>query len=294
VADVAGDWTDHGPVALDATHRFTFTSEHAGVDLEISVAVPAFAAALAEPRPAVYVLDGNLTFAMAAPIARSYELLALGHFPSLAVVGIGYADANPLEVMARRMLDLSPTASAGSGPAAASAPAPRGFGGADAFLAALREEVVPEVERRFPLDPADRTLAGWSMGGLFGLHVLFSDPALFRRYVLVSPSIWWDDRHIVGREAAWAEAHDDLDADVFVAVGDREETSTTRAWPPMPEGIAADARMVSNVHALGERLRSRGYRSLRYEAAVLRDEHHSSLFPAALGLALRHQHGGLR
>jgi predicted alpha/beta superfamily hydrolase len=288
-------WDDHGPTSVARTHRFTFPSERAGVDLEVSVALPAFYEALTDPRPVVYVLDGNLTFLMAAPIAHSYELLAVGQFPSVVVVGIGYAVGDPLEVMSRRMLDLSPTASAGDGAAgAAAAAAKHGLGGADAFLAALRHEVIPEVESRFRVDPTDRTLAGWSLGGLFGLHALFSDPSLFRRYLLVSPSIWWDGSHILGREEAWAASHDDLDAEVFVVVGDREETSIGRSWPPMPSELTAEARMVSNVRALGDRLQTRGYRSLRYAAAVLADEHHSSVFPAAFGLGLRHLHGGLR
>jgi predicted alpha/beta superfamily hydrolase len=292
---VSAAWQDHGPTTVDATHRFTFASEHAGVDLEVSVALPAFYDALTEPRPVVYVLDGNLTFLLAAPIARAYELLAFGQFPSVVVVGVGYANADPLEVMSRRMLDLSPTASPGEGKAReAAAGARHGFGGADAFLAALRDEVIPEVESRFRIDAADRTVAGWSLGGLFGLHALFTSPELFRRYVLVSPSIWWDGAHTLAQEEAFAAAHDDLAAEVFLAVGEREETSTSRSWPPMPPELAAEARMVSNVHTLAERLRSRGYRSLQVATAVLEDEHHTSVFPAAFGLALRHLHAGLR
>ena len=289
------DWTEHGPASVDGSHRFTFESAAAGVGLEVTVAVPAFAANMVGPRPVVYVLDGNLTFFLAAPILRSYELMAIGHFPSVILVGIGYADPNPLEVMSRRMLDLSPTASPGEGAVAAGAGATRhGLGGAAAFLGALRDEVIPEVERRFPCDPEDRTLAGWSMGGLFGLHVLFSEPDLFRRYALVSPSIWWDGGHILEQEEAWAADHDDLAAEVFLGVGEREETSPSRAWPPMPAELAAEARMVSNVHLLHDRLQGRGYPSLQVSSTVCPDEHHTSVFPAAFGLAMRRLHAGLR
>jgi uncharacterized protein len=293
---MATEWQDHGPLQHDRSHRFTYRSAATDVDLEVTVALPAFYEGLAEPRPTLYVLDGNLTFLMAAPIVQSYELLAIGQFPSLAVVGIGYADPNPMEIMSRRMLDLSPTASAGSAEitAQAVAAARHGLGGGAAFQAALRDEIIPEVESRFRLDPADRTLAGWSLGGLFGLQVLFSEPSLFRRYVLVSPSIWWDDRHILEREEAWAAAHDDLPAEVFLAAGDREETAPSRSWPPMPAELAGEAQMVSNLHRLAERLHGRGYRSLQLTTAVLEEEHHSSVFPAGLGLGLRRLHGGLR
>ncbi|HVF32985.1 MAG TPA: alpha/beta hydrolase-fold protein [Acidimicrobiales bacterium] len=293
---MADDWHDGGPATLGQSHRFTYESVAAGVGLEVSVALPAFYEAVTDPRPVVYVLDGDLTFAMAAPIARAYELLALGRFPSLVVVGIGYAGNDLFEVMSRRMLDLSTTASPGTSAtsAAATAAARHGFGGAPAFLDALRDEIIPEVERRFRVDPTDRTLAGWSLGGLFGLHVLFSEPELFRRYLLVSPSIWWDGGDILEREAEWSSRHDDLRAELFLAVGDREETSVTRSWPEMPADLAAEAQMVSNVHRFGERLRSRGYRSLQVSTAVLDEEHHTSVFPAAFGLGLRRLHAGVR
>ena len=288
-------WTEHGPVAVPSTHRFTFDSASAGVAIEVSVALPAFYEALTDRRPVVYVLDGNLTFFLAAPIVRTCELLAPGLFPSVIVVGIGYPGGDLLGVMSRRMHDLSPTASAGEGPAAAQVgvAATHGLGGAEAFLEAIRDEVIPEVEARFRCDPTDRTLAGWSLAGLFGLHVLFSTPDLFRRYVLVSPSIWWDGRHVLDREAAWAEGHDDLTAEVYLAAGELEETAASRSWPPMPADVAAVAGMVSNVHLLTGRLRGRGYRSLRVTSRIFADEHHGSVFPAAFGHALRHLHAGL-
>ena len=286
---MAPEWHDHGPVTLPTSHHFTFPSERAGVDLDIQVVLPAMYDSLPGPRPVLYVLDGNLTLLPAAGLQLTYELQAFGLFPSMIVVGIGYAGLAPLQIMSRRMLDLSPTDRLPEGPlAAAGAGATDGMGGAAAFADALRDEVLPEVERRFRADPTDRTIVGWSLGGLFGLHVLFSEPELFRRYVLISPSIWWDDRHILGREEAWAADHDDLAAEVYLAVGDREETSVGRAWPPMPEGIADAARMVSNVHELAARLRRRRYPSFALETAVLTDEHHTTLFPAAVSRALLH------
>jgi predicted alpha/beta superfamily hydrolase len=284
-------WQDHGGVSVANSTRFTFPSQHAGVDLEVSVATPALYGSLPDPRPVLYVLDANLTFPMATSVAHGYELLAFGQFPSMVVVGVGYANHDPIEVMSRRMFDLSPTDRLPEGPLAAAAPGLRhGLGGADAFLRALQDEVIPFVEGRYRCDPTERTLAGWSLGGLFGLHVLFSSPELFRRYLLVSPSIWWDERHALGREEAWAAGHDDLAADVFLAAGDREETSEARSWPPMPGDVAAAAQMVTNVHVLADRLRDRRYPSLGVTSTILADEHHTTIFPVALSRGLLHFH----
>ena len=45
-------------------------------------------------------------------------------------------------------------------------------GGADAHLARIREEFLPEARRRIPGDPSFTAIAGYSMAGLFALYAL--------------------------------------------------------------------------------------------------------------------------
>ena len=42
-----------------------------------------------------------------------------------------------------------------------------------------------------PLNFGRATLFGHSLGGLFVLETLRADPALFARWIAVSPSLWW-------------------------------------------------------------------------------------------------------
>lgn len=72
-------------------------------------------------------------------------------------------------------------------------PADRQTGGRDAFLAMIADQLLPELGRRYPLDRADMTIYGHSLGGLFVLHALFTRPRLFARYVAADPSVWWND-----------------------------------------------------------------------------------------------------
>ena len=49
--------------------------------------------------------------------------------------------------------------------------------------------------------------------------LLLRPPTVFRRYCLSSPALWWDEGVIFDDESAYAAAHDDLDARVYVGVG---------------------------------------------------------------------------
>lgn len=176
--------------------------------------------------------------------------------------------------MARRARDLTPTQAGAPAGVPLSTP-PFGFGGAARYLDALEEDVMPQVEARYGGDRADRTLLGFSFGGLFALYTLFHRPQAFRRYLIVSPSIWWDDRIALDHEHAWAACHDDLPARVFLSVG-CEEQSAGAGWKN--EGFPDDALValaqVENVRELCDRLRSRAYPGLHLECAFLAGEHH--------------------
>jgi uncharacterized protein len=239
------------------------------------------------------VLDANVCIPIASGIARAMQMLAFGLIPPFICVGIGYPTDDFLDVMALRTRDLTPTA--GKLPPSPIPMDKYGMGGAPALLNALVDEVCPAVEERFRSDREDRCLVGWSFGGLFGLHALFNRPEVFGRYILVSPSIWWNDEAILKDEESYASNHDDLAAKVFACVGEREEAAPSRMWPPVPEdtaGFAMTARMVSNLDGLVARLRARRYESLELSHQVFADEHHTSVFPAALTRGLVKLYGG--
>src|SRR5206468_10799165 len=48
------------------------------------------------------------------------------------------------------------------------------------FLRVLTEEVLPDIDRQYRTSD-DRTLTGFSLGGLFGAYTMFQSPNTFRR-----------------------------------------------------------------------------------------------------------------
>jgi hypothetical protein len=51
--------------------------------------------------------------------------------------------------------------------------------------------------------------------GLFGTYVLFHNDGLFKRFVIGSPSLWWNNRVILSVEESFAASRKPLPARVF-------------------------------------------------------------------------------
>jgi pimeloyl-ACP methyl ester carboxylesterase len=66
-------------------------------------------------------------------------------------------------------------------------------GGADAFLGFVGTELIPAVDAKYRTQPM-RTIIGHSLGGLVAMHALTTTPSLFRGYLTLEPSLWWDAR----------------------------------------------------------------------------------------------------
>ncbi len=206
--------------------------------------------------PALYILDGNLEF----PLVKSIcEILWLGEeIHEMILVGIGYPAENLNEVASLRVRDLTPTAQE------------PGTGGGDQFLQFIEGELIPFVDLKYRTDPCIRALFGDSRGGLFAVYALFTAPGLFNRYLIGSPSIWWDEEMIYKCEERYAEQHPDLPANIFMSAGSLE-----------------NGRMIANVLKLAFLLGRRTYPSLTLEVNILERETHYSVIPITVSRGLK-------
>jgi predicted alpha/beta superfamily hydrolase len=278
------EWVAEGHQDLLPSETFRLHSDHVGDTIEITIVLPQ-AAEPGELLSTVYVLDPSFNLkpaAAAADMLGTFATLTGAPFPPLAVVGVGYPAHDPMSVMGLRARDLTPTENGFPAEIGAS-PVPFGFGGAERFLAAIVDEVIPKTEERFPVRQRVRTLLGHSFGGLFGLYTLFHRPEVFGNYLIVSPSLWWGDRIVLSYEEQWAKEHADLQANVFLAVGDNEQV-VGETW--RNESFSTEAlkllRQVDNVQELTDRLRGRDYPSISVESVIFEGEYHLTLLPAAV------------
>lgn len=250
---------DLGRFSLSNSHTHDFVANSNGQPYRVWVSTPAKAEP-GRPRPVLYVLDGNFSF---ATMTETTRLLAFsGEIPPVVVVGVGYqSDADS---MVRRNYELTPSTDDEYLERAEQMKQPldpRGLAGAPGFLKFIVEEVAPFVEEAYGADPNDRALFGFSLGGLFTLWALLQAPSAFQRYVAGSPSLWWDRRMMFEAEKGRAEGPKSLEARVFISAGETEQTP----GGPLPPW----AGMVSNAVEFAGILASRRYDGLEVDLQVI-------------------------
>lgn len=229
-APVSAAWADPAPAPARATvpmsRQIDFTSAVDGHTYRVQIAIPY----LPPPKagyPVLYVLDGDAYFGTFASAAR-LRTIARELEPAV-VVGIGYPDGQDdmRVVMARRDFDLTPTQGTAADLAQTKAltNVTPTYAGADQFLKVIQTEIKPRVAAAVPVDPARAMLFGHSLGGLFVLHALFTQPGAFQTWLALSPSIWWDGRVVLKDEASFSSqvATGKAAPRVFIAVGAKEQ-----------------------------------------------------------------------
>jgi uncharacterized protein len=206
------------PSTIDGSERYTLRANGTGIGYQIDI-VRVESIFVPQPAnyrlPVIYVLDGNGMFPLVAQIASS--MVTFGAPPAVLVVSIGYpADPTRAETLKNRLAwrtrDLTPP------PAAAQAGQ---TGGAAQFLAFIQQDLKPFVASRYLVDVSDQTLVGHSFGGLFAAWTLLNAPDAFNRYVLSSPSLFWNDNATI-RQAETFAGRPTGPARVFVSVGELE------------------------------------------------------------------------
>jgi predicted alpha/beta superfamily hydrolase len=197
------------PTITRAKPAFVSHSGETGTDYAIYIDAPRDAPG---PWDAVLLMDGDYFFDAAVEAARS--LRGEGRIPHTAIIGVGYGVGfgKPGNFRGR---DYTPTA-------AAEEPT---SGGADRFLAYLSGTLWPELVRRHPLRETGRAIAGHSLGSLLVLHALFQPRPFFTRALASAPSIWWDNRSLLGLVAGLRDRQKELVGRLYLGVGAEDSPS---------------------------------------------------------------------
>src|SRR5271167_241010 len=165
--------------------------------------------------PVLVLQDAEPYFALTT---AAVDLLSgSGRIPPMIVVGIIATD---------RTRDLTPSIpTTGFGGAPWTGPA----GGADKFLSFIADELLPTIDHNYRTRPY-RVLVGHSLGGLFAVYALMNHPEVFKGYIAISPSLWWDNQALVKASQPFFAAHRDLRADLYMAMGDEGQEMLGGAW----------------------------------------------------------------
>jgi predicted alpha/beta superfamily hydrolase len=70
-------------------------------------------------------------------------------------------------------------------------------GGAATFLSFIKTDLIPYINKKYKTN-GENTLYGSSLGGIFAMYTLCTEPQLFQSYLMADPAWWWDDNYISG------------------------------------------------------------------------------------------------
>lgn len=200
----------------------TFTMRSAVLDETRRINVylpPAYSAAPDARLPVLYMPDGGIAEDFLHVAGLVQVLSGNGGMRPFVLVGIENTE---------RRRDLTPPTENADDKKIA----PR-VGGSAKFRAFLRDELLPEIEKRYRTTK-ERAIVGESLAGLFVLETLVVEPQLFDTYIAIDPSLWWND----GKLAAQARTSKAAQRTLYVAVSGEKgmDEAAERFLLALPDG----------------------------------------------------------
>lgn len=174
-----------------------------GQEYQVKIRLPEEYGNTTKQYPVLYLLDGDHAFAMATDIVQ--YLIYGQHIPDLIIASPAY-DSKKLAHEGgknRRVSDLAPFRLYEDDAE------PAGM----QYLEFLQQEFIPFIESNYRVLSSDRTIWGYSRGGIFTLYTLFQNTSLFQRYIVVDG---FDERYFE-MEEMFASEHTDLPIKFFLA-----------------------------------------------------------------------------
>lgn len=207
--------------------------------------------------PVLILTDADYSFPLVASITRRINT------EEFITVGISYSKEDTPEVSRTR--DYTPTNSPNE-PRGHSKESRLASGKADDFIAFIKNDVFPFLEKTYMVNMSKKVFAGHSFSGLLAGYILVTSPDLFEYYLAGSPSLWYDNYCINKFEEVYSKAHTSMKANVFLCVGGKEDKNKSD--------------MVAEMLDFEQRLLSGNYTGLKIKSIIIPDEDHLTVYPS--------------
>ncbi|PZF73445.1 alpha/beta hydrolase [Taibaiella soli] len=155
--------------------------------------------------PVIYLLDGsaNEDFIHIAGLVQFLTMIQA--MPPTIVVGVANVDRKrdfTFPTQNKEDLKNVPTS-----------------GGSAKFMLFVEKDLQPYVNGHYRTN-GERTIIGQSLGGLMATEILLKKPALFDNYIIVSPSLWWNDESLLKDAPQLLKKATSKAKKVYIAVGE--------------------------------------------------------------------------
>jgi predicted alpha/beta superfamily hydrolase len=142
-------------------------------------------------------------------------------------------------------------------------------GHSDKFIGFIEKELQPFIEKKYKTT-ASKTIIGQSLGGLLATEILLKKPALFSKYIIISPSLWWDNGSLLAQDSEIFKPGFSTNTDVYIGVGKEGLTPTA-----IPHVMEVDANLLAdksrrsknkNMHTYFEYLPDEDHATIAHQA----------------------------
>ena len=160
--------------------------------------------------PVIYLLDGGLDedFVHISGLVQFFNLQFA--MPDMIIVGIVNVDRKrdftfPTDI--KKLKKDVPTS-----------------GHSAEFIQFLESELQPFIQTTYKTS-AISYLIGQSLGGLLATEILLKKPELFTHYLIVSPSLWWDDESLLKEANSLVSKQNYQNKYIYISVGEKEHAT---------------------------------------------------------------------
>ncbi len=142
-------------------------------------------------------------------------------------------------------------------------------GHSDKFIAFIEKELQPFIEKKYKTN-ASKTLIGQSLGGLLATEILFKKPTLFNNYIIISPSLWWDNGSLLNQTSDILKDTFSQKTGIYIGVGKEGLTPTQ-----IPRVMEVDANVLAdkiqntkskNIHVFFDYLPQEDHATIMHQA----------------------------
>ena len=148
-------------------------------------------------------------------------------------------------------------------------------GGSNKFISFIQNELQPFIDAKFKTTK-DRTIIGQSLGGLLATEILLKRPMLFYKYIIVSPSLRWNNGSLLNQNSGIFSDSFNQSTEIYIGVG-KEGLAPTK----MPHVMEVEANV------LADKLSQTKSKNVKVYFDYLPQENHATIMHQAVSNSFR-------
>ncbi len=221
VSPIAQELSDEGVKefsALSIANRYEINSGINSELREFYVSLPASYESGQDHYPVLYLLDADQNMEHAVASARM--LAQWRGVPEIIIVGIPSTN---------RLRDYTPTQVVSYSDQS---------GGGEQFVAFIEQVLIPHIDANYRTH-SFRILSGHSLSGLLAANELAQASDTFDAYIIIAPSLWWNDFEMLENAPQQFMQNDELTAAAYFGIGEHDGFGMKQELKRYVDAIAA-------------------------------------------------------